>query len=258
MQIILVLPMRFCLCNLPASIIKGVDLVTMNKSIKFKRWLLTPLVVGVVTMGFSAEAGIVLSNLGDAKNGTAQNNVNQYKAESFTIAGASTINVQIILGLNFQNGATLANVYLANASSTNFKPIPTSVSAFTLIGTVSSGSSLGTSSGGANEYSVNLNSQLSLTEGQNYAIILDTVGNGSAVGSVGWQYSNSSHTGFLGAFNLGNQATPTWGQPQATEVRYMQINAVPEPITQAMMIFVPVVFLISVGRQLVKNQKTAI
>ena len=229
----------------------------MNKSKKMKRWWLTPLVVGVVVMGFSAKAGLVLSNLGDAMTGTAQNNVNQYKAESFTIAGASTINVQIILGLNFKNGATLANVYLANVNSTTFKPIPNSVSAFTLIGTVSSSSSLGTSSGGANEYSVNLNAPLSLTEGQNYAIILDTIGNGSAIGSVGWQYAGTSQTGFLGAFHLGNQTTPTWGQ-QVTEVRYMQINAVPEPITQAMMIFVPAVFLISVGRQLVKNQKAAI
>ena len=243
------------LCKLPSSIMI-IDLFAMNKSIKFKRWLLAPLVVGVVAMGFSAEAGIVLSNLGDTQTGTAQNTVNQYKSESFTIAGSSTINVQIILGLNFKNGATSANVYLANASSTTLKPIPTSVSAFTPLGTVSLSSFLGTS-GGVNKYSVNLTAPLSLTEGQNYAIILDTIGNGSAIGSVGWQYAGTSQTGFLGAFNLGSKANPAWGQ-QVSEVRYMQINTVPEPITQAMMIFVPVVFLISVGRQLVKNQKTAI
>ena len=64
------------LCKLPSSIMI-IDLFAMNKSIKFKRWLLAPLVVGVVAMGFSAEAGIVLSNLGDTQTGTAQNTVNQ-------------------------------------------------------------------------------------------------------------------------------------------------------------------------------------
>ena len=113
-----------------------------------------------------------------------------------------------------------------------------------LIGTVNN-TLIGTSSGGAAEYSVTLaGGSVTLNAATDYALIIDTFGIGGSSASVNWQYTYTSDSayfttvdgsGFSGAWNRANKSPFAWNQTGTG--------------TQALMVLGAAGLLISVRRQ---------
>ena len=209
--------------------------------------------MGAAALALMASASVmyaqdVLSDLGTTPTGFATSTAKQYKSQAFvmggTVGGRYNIS-QIILALKFVgSGTTSANVYLAAASATGTPT--TAVNSSILIGTVGGTE---TTVGSLTEYNVTLNSLgLSdvLTGGSDYALIIDSSGNGGTPtpANVQWQFSRTAVAGFpLGFAWDGNGTTANWNQPTgsgtgvANQVRSMELDytAVPEPSTTAFM-----------------------
>ena len=217
-----------------------------------------------------AQSVDVLSDLGAPITGSTSTSTSRYKSQGFDLGGTSgnTFDIsQIILGLTFSGGVTSANVYLETATPAG-NGIPSSTAAPTdLIGTVNN-TSIGTSSGGAAEYSVTLSGGfVMLNAATDYALIIDTYGIGGSSVNVNWQYTSTGDSsdfttvggsGLSGAWNRANNSPYAWNQTGiTTQVRYVEFVEVPEPSTQALMVLGTVGLLISVRRQR-KNLKITV
>jgi hypothetical protein len=222
--------------------------------------------MGAAILSLMASASVacaqvdVLSDLGAPNSGLTSVSTSEFKSQGFNLGGTvgNTFDIsQIILGLTFSGEVTSANVYLETAGVSG---LPGSTAAPTdLIGTVNN-TLIGTSSGGAAEYSVTLaGGSVTLNAATDYALIIDTFGIGGSSASVNWQYTYTSDStyfttvdgsGFSGAWNRANKSPFAWNQTgTGTQARYMDLQVVPEPSTQALMVLGAAGLLISVRRQ---------
>jgi hypothetical protein len=185
-----------------------------------------------------------VDNFGDTYSGTTgPGNTASLRAQNFDTGTASGTIGQIILGLSFTGGATSANVYLYSVNSSGAP-----LTDIGQIGTVSS--TLNHLTG--DEYSVAINSIFAaanpLSSSQNYAIVINNTG----TTGVEWDYTalNSANTG-VGSFGYAwNYNGGKWlDSGSSSQMRYMEVTVLPEPIARAEMIFGAVIAaLIGLGR----------
>ena len=174
-----------------------------------------------------SRATVIVDSLGDTRVGDANG---LYKAEDFSTTVGGQIS-SVILSLNFNTAAVTAgstlDVYLYSATGSG--PTGSGFNLGTITATTAGDTQYTLSGSGLNAYS--------LIAGSDYAIVIDLA---LASGSVGWEYASagSGNTGtggsFLHAYNS-NTGTSGWVQPSPDQQRFMEVDAVPEPMTGAIM-----------------------
>jgi len=206
----------------------------MGQNMRFLKYLTILAVIGVVSLVAVAHAGILISDLGDPRIGTSAGSVNGYPylAQGVNLPGGT------IDSLTGQFSVTAAagegqqvNVYLYTANSSG---VPLSQSL--LLGTITTGNSV------ANAQLYTLTPVANSITAGNYAIVADI-----ASSSVGFDYTTTATTGFSGGNLSANGSTGWISEPGYYAM--MSIDVVPEPITQALLVFGSVALLVCLGRR---------
>ena len=191
--------------------------------------------VGAVVLGLLASASVseaqraIINDLAGPNAG--QLTSGPYESQDFSTTYGGLI-TSATVDLNFNAAAVTAglvfDIYIYNATASGpTTPLPF----FGLLGTVTP------TVAGANNYTVHILNPLSVSAGQNYAVVIDTSLSGSQ--TVAWQYTTSANAatdnaGNLGAF-LSGYTSPdlsTWSATAMTGNAF-QLSVVPEPSTNA-------------------------
>jgi hypothetical protein len=214
----------------------------LEQNMRFSNLALSLAAIGVVNM-----ASVTNASLFTVVNDTTATPVTghstgsggaQYQAEEF-ITGSSGGQLSSV-SLDFYSTVTATlNVYLFNATATGIG------SEIGQIGQIDL-----TPTGGSGAYSLFTVQSLvndALNPDADYAIVVNV----GTTSTVGWEHvAGGTTSGFIGAFNSTTSSglNGTYNSaPKPAQERMMEIQAVPEPITQAMLTFGSVVLLVSLG-----------